>query len=61
MEHSVERMYELLDVTRSGYYAWPPEEPGVRELENQVLFIVYQTPHLYSPSRRRIQPPEWAS
>jgi len=36
-EHSVKRMCELLDVTRSGYYAWHPEEPGVRELENQVL------------------------
>ena len=37
MEHSVKRLCELLDVTRSGYYAWHPEEPGVRELENQVL------------------------
>jgi len=26
MEHSVKRMCELLDVTRSGYYAWHPEE-----------------------------------
>jgi hypothetical protein len=41
MEHSVKRLCELLDVTRSGYYghstnhfAWHPEEPGVRELEN---------------------------
>ena len=37
MEHSVKRLCELLDVTRSGYYAWHPEEPSVRELENQVL------------------------
>ena len=36
-EHSVKRMCGLLDVSRSGYYAWHPEEPGVRELENQVL------------------------
>jgi putative transposase len=37
LEHSIKRMCELLDVTRSGYYAWHPEEPGVRELENRVL------------------------
>ena len=29
MEHSVERMCELLDVMRSGYYAWHLEESGV--------------------------------
>lgn len=37
LEHSVKRMCELLDVTRSGYYAWHPEESGMRELENQML------------------------
>jgi transposase InsO family protein len=30
-------MCQLLDVTRSGYYAWQPEKAGPRELENQVL------------------------
>jgi transposase InsO family protein len=36
-EFSVKRMCQLLDVTRSGYYAWQPEKAGPRELENQVL------------------------
>ena len=36
-EFSVTRMCQLLDVTRSGYYAWQPEKAGVRELENRVL------------------------
>lgn len=36
-EFSVQRMCQLLDVTRSGYYAWQPDKAGVRELENRVL------------------------
>ena len=36
-EYSIKRLCELLGVTRSGYYAWRPEEPGVRELENRAL------------------------
>ncbi len=36
-EFSIKRMCRLLDVTRSGYYAWQPEKTGSRELENQVL------------------------
>jgi len=36
-EFSVKRMCQLLGVTRSGYYAWRPENAGPRELENQVL------------------------
>ena len=36
-EFSIKRMCHLLDVTRSGYYAWQPEKTGPRELENQVL------------------------
>ena len=36
-EFSIKRMCQLLDVTRSGYYAWQPEKAGPRELENQVL------------------------
>ncbi len=36
-EYSVKRMCQLLGVTRSGYYAWQPEQVGPRELENQVL------------------------
>lgn len=36
-EFSIKRMCQLLDVTRSGYYAWQSEKAGPRELENQVL------------------------
>ena len=36
-EFSIKRMCQLLDVTRSGYYAWQPEKTGPRELENQIL------------------------
>jgi putative transposase len=36
-EFSIKRMCQLLDVTRSGYYAWQPEKAGPRELENQIL------------------------
>jgi len=35
-EFRVQRMCRVLDVTRSGYYAWQPEKAGPRELENQV-------------------------
>jgi len=36
-EFSVKRMCQVLNVTRSGYYAWQPEKAGPRKLENQVL------------------------
>jgi len=36
-EFSIKRMCQILDVTRSGYYAWQPEKAGPRELENRVL------------------------
>jgi putative transposase len=36
-EFSIKRMCQLLDVARSGYYAWQPENAGPRELENQLL------------------------
>jgi transposase InsO family protein len=36
-EYSVQRMCRVLDVTRSGYYAWQPEKTGPREQENQIL------------------------
>ena len=36
-EYSVQRMCRVLDVTRSGYYAWQPEKTGPRERENQIL------------------------
>jgi putative transposase len=36
-EFSVKRMCQLLGVTRSGSYAWQPEKPGPRELENRGL------------------------
>jgi len=36
-EFSVQRMCRVLDVTRSGYYAWQPEKLGPRAQENQAL------------------------
>ena len=36
-EFSIKHMCQILDVTRSGYYAWSPEPTGVRAVENQVL------------------------
>ncbi len=36
-EFSIQRMCQILDVTRSGYYAWQPEKAGSRELENRIL------------------------
>lgn len=36
-EFSVKRMCQLLEVTRSGYYAWQMNKSGPRELENRVL------------------------
>jgi len=36
-EFSVKRMCQLLGVTRSGYYAWQPDQVSPRHLENQVL------------------------
>lgn len=36
-EYSVQRMCRVLDVTRSGYYAWQPEKTGPREQANQIL------------------------
>lgn len=36
-EFSVQRMCQLLGVTRSGYYAWQPDQISPRQLENQVL------------------------
>ena len=36
-EFSVQRMCQLLGVTRSGYYAWQPDQISPRQLENRVL------------------------
>lgn len=36
-EFSIQRMCRILDVTRSGYYAWQPEQVSSREMENRVL------------------------
>lgn len=38
-EFSVERMCQVLEVTRSGYYAWVHRSPGTRERANQVLAV----------------------
>ena len=49
-EFSTKRMCQMLDVTRSGYYAWRPEKAGPRELENRVL--VEQIHAEYKMSRK---------
>lgn len=58
-EFSVQRMCQLLGVTRSGYYAWQPEKEGPRALENQVL--VEQIRVEYKISRQTYGSPRiWA-
>lgn len=46
-EFGVERMCQILEVTRSGYYAWVHRSPGLREQANQALVVCvrdeYQT------------------
>jgi len=59
-EFSVQRMCRVLDVTRSGYYAWQPEKTGSREQENQVL--VEQIRKEYKTSRQTYGSPRiWAA
>jgi transposase InsO family protein len=59
-EFSVKRMCQLLGVTRSGYYAWQPEKPGPREVENRVL--VEQIRVEYKRSRQTYGSPRiWKS
>lgn len=58
-EFSVKRMCQLLEVTRSGYYAWQPEKPCPRELANRVL--VEQIRVEYKISRQTYGSPRiWA-
>lgn len=49
-EFSIQRMCRILEVTRSGYYAWQPEQAGPREIENRVL--VEQIHAEYKMSRK---------
>jgi transposase InsO family protein len=59
-EFSVERMCHVLDVTRSGYYAWQPEKTGPRAQENQVL--VEHIRKEYKTSRQTYGSPRiWAT
>lgn len=58
-EFSVKRMCQLLGVSRSGYYAWQPEQKGPRALENRVL--VEQIWLEYKSSRQTYGSPRiWA-
>ena len=47
-EFSVKRMCHLLGVTRSGYYAWQPDQVSPRQLENQVLLEQIRVEHKIS-------------
>jgi putative transposase len=59
-EYSVQRMCRVLDVTRSGYYAWTPEKTGPRAQENQVLIGHIHTE--YKTSRQTYGSPRiWAT
>jgi len=59
-EFSIQRMCQVLDVKRSGYYAWQPEKTGPREQENQVL--VEQIRKEYHTSRQTYGSPRiWAA
>ncbi len=49
-EFSIQRMCRILEVTRSGYYAWKPEQVGPREVQNRVL--VEQIHAEYKMSRK---------
>ena len=49
-EFSVERMCKILEVARSGYYAWKHRSPGPREQANQVLVERVRTE--YQSSRK---------
>ena len=44
-EHSVSRMCQVLEVGRSGYYAWRNREPSGREKSNQELVEQIQAVH----------------
>jgi len=57
---SVQRMCRVLDVTRSGYYAWEPEKLGPRAQENQSL--VEHIRKEYTDSRQTYGSPRiWAA
>jgi putative transposase len=59
-EFSVQRMCRVLDVTRSGYYAWQPEQTGPRAQENQAL--VEHIRKEYTTSRQTYGSPRiWAA
>jgi len=59
-EFSVQRMCHVLDVTRSGYYAWEPEKLGPRAQENQTL--VEHIRKEYTDSRQTYGSPRiWAA
>lgn len=59
-EFSVKRMCQILGVTRSGYYAWQPDQAGRRELENRVLVEQIRMEHKIS--RKTYGSPRiWAS
>ena len=44
-EYGVKCMCRVLDVKRSGYYAWRKRKPSTREQANQALLAMIQTEH----------------
>lgn len=47
-EHAVSKMSQVLQVSRSGYYAWRKREPSARERANRVLTEEIRRVHLKS-------------
>jgi putative transposase len=44
-EFKVKRMCRVLEVQRSGYYAWRKRTPGTREQANQALLVLIKAEH----------------
>jgi putative transposase len=44
-EFSVQRMCRVLEVQRSGYYAWRKRRPSTREQANQALLVLIKAEH----------------
>jgi hypothetical protein len=54
-EHAVRELCELLEVTRSGYYAWSRGQQSARELANGL--VVEQIKRVFQAKRRRYGSP----
>jgi acyl-CoA-binding protein len=51
-EYAVKRMCKVLEVQRSGYYAWRKRKPSTREQANQVLLALIEAEHARSRAEK---------